>query len=200
MWNAWGLTLNSMFSLFPGAKLQIISFSCPSSKTPQWKNRKKFVRRLLNYRAGPKNELVCSTNRSVANVIKLFHLFSYKYYNISTSGQFNKNSRVLIYNAGQCYKTFFGRKLRLFVISQSICPWHAFPAQSNVWGEPIRVKQAPGLTHKHQNGLKRLARDKCSGLLQKFSTYGRKKSIAVAPVIQSDSTKSYNSSIASTKT
>ncbi len=29
---------------------------------------------------------------------------------------------------GQCYKSFYGRKLRLFIISQSICHWQAFPA------------------------------------------------------------------------
>jgi hypothetical protein len=29
---------------------------------------------------------------------------------------------------GQCYKTFYGRKLRLFVLSYSDCPWKAFPA------------------------------------------------------------------------
>ncbi len=28
----------------------------------------------------------------------------------------------------QCYKTFYGRKLSLFIISQSVCPWKAFPA------------------------------------------------------------------------
>ncbi len=29
---------------------------------------------------------------------------------------------------GQCYKTFYGRKLRLFIISWSVCPWKAFAA------------------------------------------------------------------------
>jgi hypothetical protein len=29
---------------------------------------------------------------------------------------------------GQCCKTFYGRKLRLFIIRKSICPWQAFPA------------------------------------------------------------------------
>ncbi len=29
---------------------------------------------------------------------------------------------------GQCYKTFYGRKLRIFKISLHICPWQAFPA------------------------------------------------------------------------
>ncbi len=30
--------------------------------------------------------------------------------------------------SGQCYKTFYGRKLQLFIINWSICPWQAFPA------------------------------------------------------------------------
>ncbi len=34
----------------------------------------------------------------------------------------------------QCYKTFYGRKLRLFVLSYSVCPWQAFPAKPNVCG------------------------------------------------------------------
>ncbi len=32
----------------------------------------------------------------------------------------------------QCHKNFYGRKLRLFIISQSVCPLQAFPAQPNV--------------------------------------------------------------------
>ncbi len=32
---------------------------------------------------------------------------------------------------GQCYKTFFVRDLRIFVISESVCPWQAFSIQSN---------------------------------------------------------------------
>ncbi len=32
----------------------------------------------------------------------------------------------------QCYKTFYDRNLRIFVISQSVCQRQAFPAQSNV--------------------------------------------------------------------
>jgi hypothetical protein len=27
----------------------------------------------------------------------------------------------------QSYKTFYGRKLQIFIISWSVCPWHAFP-------------------------------------------------------------------------
>jgi len=30
--------------------------------------------------------------------------------------------------SGQCYKTFYVRNLRIFVISWSVCPWQGFPA------------------------------------------------------------------------
>jgi len=33
----------------------------------------------------------------------------------------------------QCYKTFYGCKLRLIAIRKSVCPWQAFPAWSNVF-------------------------------------------------------------------
>ncbi len=29
---------------------------------------------------------------------------------------------------GQCYKTLYGRKLRMFMISLSVCPWQNFPS------------------------------------------------------------------------
>jgi len=32
-------------------------------------------------------------------------------------------------NWAECYKTFYGRNLRVLVISPSVCPWKAFPAQ-----------------------------------------------------------------------
>ncbi len=32
------------------------------------------------------------------------------------------------------YKTFYGRNLQIFVISQSVCPWQALPFQSNNCG------------------------------------------------------------------
>jgi hypothetical protein len=42
-----------------------------------------------------------------------------------------------VYNVdtrGQCYKAFFFRNLRIFIISWSVCPCQAFPAKSNVCG------------------------------------------------------------------
>ncbi len=32
-----------------------------------------------------------------------------------------------------CYKSHYVRNLRIFVVSQSVCPWQAFPAKSNVF-------------------------------------------------------------------
>ncbi len=56
--------------------------------------------------------------------------------NSSTNGTFTGSG--ILTNWGRCQKTFYGRKLRLFIISQSICPWQAFPAQSNVQSQPER--------------------------------------------------------------
>ncbi len=47
---------------------------------------------------------------------------------------------------GQCYETFYGRSLLIFVISYSVCPWQAFLAYAM----------------KHSN------------LAQKFVNYGQK--------------------------
>ncbi len=51
--------------------------------------------------------------------------------------KFGNYGRKMFYKIspwGQCYKIFFVRNLRIFVISQSVCPWQAFQAQSNVCG------------------------------------------------------------------
>ncbi len=81
--------------------------------------------------------------------------------------------------------TFYDGKLRIFVISQSVCPWQAFPAQSNVCcqGQPERCFTwvGSGLTHKHQTRLEKLGKDKRSSLLRKFVTYGRKKFYRIGP-------------------
>jgi hypothetical protein len=36
--------------------------------------------------------------------------------------------KSFISSGAYCYKTFYSRKLRLFKISRSVCPWQAFPA------------------------------------------------------------------------
>ncbi len=56
-----------------------------------------------------------------------------------------ENNQILlnkISHRGQCYKTFYGRKLLLFIISQSVCPWQAFPAQC-FWVRSITQSGAP---------------------------------------------------------
>ncbi len=68
---------------------------------------------------------------------------------------YNRKKIHNIVTCGQCYETFYGRKFRLFWCST--------------------LGQAPGLTHKHQTRLERLAKDKHSTLFKKFVTYGRKK-------------------------
>ncbi len=71
---------------------------------------------------------------------------------------------------GQCYKTFYGRKSRIVVISQSACPCQdlsmlvlCFSGKSGACPseKPFRgstLGQAPGLVHKHQSRLEMLAK------------------------------------------
>ncbi len=86
------------------------------------------------------------------------------------------HATLLRTTCGQCYKTFYGRKLRLFIISQSVCHWQAFQpnlmfavkAGAYLSKAPFRCStlgQDPGLTHKHQTRLERLASDKHSSLI-----------------------------------
>ncbi len=68
--------------------------------------------------------------------------------------KFGKYSSRKFYNIGplgQCYKSFYGRKLRLFVISQNVCPWQVFMYST--------LGQTPDHTHKHQTRLVKLAKD-----------------------------------------
>ncbi len=37
-------------------------------------------------------------------------------------------SDMFLHSTGLYYKTFYGRKLRIFVTSLSVCPWQAFQA------------------------------------------------------------------------
>ncbi len=45
---------------------------------------------------------------------------------------------------GLYHKTYHGCKLRIAIISQSVCPWRAFPAQSSVW---VRLGAHPKVEH-----------------------------------------------------
>ncbi len=65
---------------------------------------------------------------------------------------------------GQYYKSYNGRNLRIFVISQIVCPWQAFPAWSNVCGQSAQsgaperyfTRVGPGLGRTHWTKLERL--------------------------------------------
>ncbi len=75
----------------------------------------------------------------------------------------------------QSFKEKYGRNLRIFIIRYSVYPWQVEHLKGASLG------QAPGLTHKHYTRLKRLARDKTSGLLQKPIKYGCKKFYNIGP-------------------
>ncbi len=60
---------------------------------------------------------------------------------LETIIRFKRHSFILNFGHvtwAKCYKTFYGRKLRLFIISQSICSWQAFQAQSNKHSSLLR--------------------------------------------------------------
>ncbi len=74
----------------------------------------------------------------------------------------------------QCYETFYGHNLRIFVISYNVCPWQAFLAQSvgkyrspPYSGAPERFFKTVGscFTSRHYTRLERLAVDKHYSLL-----------------------------------
>jgi hypothetical protein len=47
----------------------------------------------------------------------------------------------------QCFKTFYGRNLQMFIISWSVCPWQAVSAWQMLWVRPgayPRVKHLKG--------------------------------------------------------
>ncbi len=90
------------------------------------------------------------------------------------------------------YKTFYGRNLHIFVISLSVCSGKPFQSSLMFGSEARSLPQsgAPGrcliwvgsiLTHKHQIGLKRFARDKHSSLLRKSINYSRKMFYSTGP-------------------
>ncbi len=100
----------------------------------------------------------------------------------------------------QCNKKIYGRNLRVFAKSYSVCTWQAFRAQSNDCGQArvkhflltqsgarerfFALRQAPGLTHKHQARLQRFTTDKHSSLLRKFVNYVHKKFHNIIPWVQ----------------
>ncbi len=92
----------------------------------------------------------------------------------------------------QCYTTFYGCNLRIFVISQSICldkhfrPRLMFVGKTGAYPRMEQLKftiigQAPGLSCKHWTTLERPVMAKLSSLLRKFAYYGRKKFSNIGP-------------------
>ncbi len=71
----------------------------------------------------------------------------------------------------QCYKTFYGRNLRIFVISQSVCPWQVLPAYQSIaclarQGAYPRVKHLKGASFMQAPALSsniRLCQKGCHG-------------------------------------
>ncbi len=85
-------------------------------------------------------------------------------------------------------KTYYGSNVQISVISQSVCPWQAFPAQCSVCGQGRSLPygrstlgQVPRLTHKQQTRLKRLAISKHSSLLRKSVNYDCNKFYDIGP-------------------
>jgi hypothetical protein len=80
--------------------------------------------------------------------------------------------------------TFYGCKLRMFIISYSVCQMQAFPALTNICEmgaysieatfKCSTLGYASGLTHKHQTRQERFAKDKHSSLLRTLVNYGHK--------------------------
>ncbi len=92
---------------------------------------------------------------------------------------------------GQCFKTFYGRKLRIFVINQCLSlaspssPSLMFESKAGAYPSesPLRyftIGPAPGLIHKHQTRLESPARYN-SSFLRRFVNHGRKKFYNIGP-------------------
>ncbi len=122
----------------------------------------------------------CSQTKRGAPYIKVLHsiwvstLLSWKGFpgtqkRTSLPGRFFKAKYARLFvpgkpfpACGQCYETFYGRKLRLFIISQSVCPWQAYQVyQVLLLG---RFRPYPQTLDQ----VERLARDKRSSLLVKL--------------------------------
>ncbi len=102
----------------------------------------------------------------------------------------DKKSFITLGPGSNVLKLFYVHNLRMFVISQSVCPWKAFTACVLIVGKAgtylsealsrcSTLEQAPGLTHNHQTRLERLARNKQSHLLRKFVNCGQKSFLYV---------------------
>ncbi len=97
----------------------------------------------------------------------------------------------------QFYKTFYGRNLRIFVISQSVCLWQSFQPSLNfgskaracacvAFNECSTLGEAP-VTHSHSPRLEKTATGKHSSLLPKFVNNDRKIFYNTDPCMSSKS-------------
>ncbi len=82
-----------------GAHMSEATFRCSTSTWPPD----------LTHKYLPK-----ACQRQTLQLISKFHKLRKKFYSTGPRGQ--------------CFKTFYGRNLRIFIKSQSVCPWQAFPA------------------------------------------------------------------------
>ncbi len=93
----------------------------------------------------PQVKYILHEPQSGFNVIKLFSpslkTRRNKLERLSISSFFPQTSLIFVSTGGTApvtwdlyYKTFYACNLQIFVMSQSVCPLHAFPAQSNVYG------------------------------------------------------------------
>ncbi len=98
------------------------------------------------------------------NDLKIIIITFVNYY--PGSGRFCNNWSRSLY-----YKTYYNHNLQIFIISQSVFPWQASPAQSN----------GSSLTRKHYTRLERLARDKHTSLLRKSVNQSRNKFYSTGP-------------------
>ncbi len=82
----------------------------------------------LNWKSLPGTNTVAYYEHSKITAVKSFITLG------PSGGKQHGNHSHLITNQDQRCKTFYGRKLQLFLISQSICPKPTLPAQSYVCG------------------------------------------------------------------
>ncbi len=119
----------------------------------------------------PTQNFIRKTNRAIIKIVtKKQDTRNYQKVNLpklqlAQLGFFCRLTLVHLIQCGQSYKTFYGRNLRIFVISQSICPWQAFLAQSNATPRAnpttehmkcASLGQAPALPANIRLGLKGL--------------------------------------------
>jgi hypothetical protein len=90
----------------------------------------------MAYTNGDLSTIICipPTSRLIASFkcyIRLKMLFMDEHSSLSCCSINNAEKGYNIDTRGKCYKTFYGRNLRILAISKSVFPWQAYPANSN---------------------------------------------------------------------